>query len=73
MKPGRESQTAVMVAGARAAVHGRTAGVDFEDPTALALLPEEARRRVRGVSRGRAAEGPARPPAGTRSSSGARR
>ena len=46
MKPGRESQTAVMVASARAALHGRMAGVDFQDPTALALLPEEARRRV---------------------------
>ena len=46
MKPGRESQTAVLVAAARAAAHGRTAGVDFQDPTALALLPEEARRRV---------------------------
>ena len=43
MKPGRESQTAVLVAAARAAAHGRTAGVDFQDPTALALLPEEAR------------------------------
>ena len=46
MTPGRESQTAVLVAAARAAAHGRTAGVDFQDPTALALLPEEARRRV---------------------------
>jgi len=46
MKPGRESQTAVMVGAARAAAHGRTAGVDFQDPTALALLPDEARRRV---------------------------
>jgi len=46
MKPGRESQTAVMVAVARAAAHGRTPGVDFQDPTAQALLPDEARRRV---------------------------
>ena len=46
MKPGRESQTAGLVAAARAAAHGRTVGVDFQDPTALALLPEEARRRV---------------------------
>jgi methyltransferase (TIGR00027 family) len=46
MTPGHESQTAVMVAVARAAAHGRTPGVDFQDPTALALLPEEARRRV---------------------------
>jgi len=46
MKPGHESQTAVMVAAARAAAHGRTPGVDFQDPTALALLPDEARRHV---------------------------
>jgi len=46
VKPGRESQTAVMVAAARAAAHGRTTGVDFDDPTALALLPDDARRRV---------------------------
>ena len=46
MKSGRESQTAVMVAAARAAAHGRTAGVDFQDPTAMVLLPDEARRRV---------------------------
>jgi methyltransferase (TIGR00027 family) len=46
MKPGHESQTAVMVAAARAAAHGRMVGVDFQDPTALALLPEAARRSV---------------------------
>jgi methyltransferase (TIGR00027 family) len=46
MKPGRECQTAVMVAAARAAAHGRTTGIDFQDPTALALLPDDARKRV---------------------------
>src|SRR5262245_7653051 len=46
MKPGQESQTAVLVCMARAAAHGRTPGVAFADPTALALLPEEARKRV---------------------------
>lgn len=46
MKPGMESQTAVMVAAARAAAHGRTAVAAFADPTALTLLPADARRRV---------------------------
>ena len=46
MKPGHESQTAVMVCAARAAAHGRTEVSAFADSTALALLPEEARRRV---------------------------
>ncbi|HET7539219.1 MAG TPA: class I SAM-dependent methyltransferase [Polyangiaceae bacterium] len=46
MKPGTESQTAVMVAAARAAAHGRTAVTAFADPTALSLLPADARQRV---------------------------
>ena len=46
MKPGHESQTAVMVCAARAAAHGRTNVAAFADPTALALLPEDARQRV---------------------------
>jgi methyltransferase (TIGR00027 family) len=46
VKPGRESQTAVMVCAARAAAHGRTDVAAFADPTALALLPEDARQRV---------------------------
>jgi methyltransferase (TIGR00027 family) len=46
MKPGQESQTAVMVCAARAAAHGRTPVSTFSDPTALTLLPEQARRRV---------------------------
>jgi O-methyltransferase involved in polyketide biosynthesis len=46
MKPGQESQTAVMVCAARAAAHGRTNVAGFVDPTALTLLPEEARRRI---------------------------
>lgn len=46
MKPGTESQTAVMVAAARAAAHGRTAVAAFADPTALTLLPADARQRV---------------------------
>ena len=46
MKPGQASQTAVMVCMARAAAHGRTPVTRFADPTALALLPDDARARV---------------------------
>lgn len=46
MKPGTESQTAVMVAAARAAAHDRTDVGAFADPTALALLPADVRHRV---------------------------
>ena len=46
MKSGHESQTAVMVCAARAAAHGRTDVAAFTDPTALALLPDDARLRV---------------------------
>jgi hypothetical protein len=46
MKPGHESQTAVMVCAARAAAHGRTDVAAFSDPIAIELLPEEARQRV---------------------------
>jgi methyltransferase (TIGR00027 family) len=35
-----------MVCAARAAAHGRTGVAAFADPTALALLPEDARQRV---------------------------
>jgi methyltransferase (TIGR00027 family) len=47
MKPGQESQTAVMVCMARAAADGSPAFNGFSDPTALALLPEAAAERVR--------------------------
>lgn len=46
MKPGHESQTAVMVCAARAAAQGRTDVTAFSDPVALALLPEADRQRV---------------------------
>ena len=46
MRPGQASQTAVMVCMARALAHGRTSVAAFQDPVALALLPEEARVRV---------------------------
>lgn len=43
MKPGRASQTAVLVCMGRAVAHGSGG---FSDPTALVLLPDEARARV---------------------------
>ncbi len=43
MKPGRASQTAVLVCAGRAVAHGSHG---FSDPTALALLPVESRARV---------------------------
>lgn len=46
MKPGRASQTAVSVAMGRAVAHGRTSVGRFSDPTALTLLPADARARV---------------------------
>src|SRR5262249_21708965 len=52
MKPGRESQTAVMVCMGRAIAHGRTAAAKFADPTALALLPDDARGRVERLRAG---------------------
>jgi methyltransferase (TIGR00027 family) len=55
MQQGRESQTAVLVCMGRAAAHGASDVARFSDPTALALLPPEARRRV---ERFRAGEAP---------------
>ena len=46
MKPGQESQTAVLVCMARAMAHGASAVAKYADPTAFALLPENARARV---------------------------
>jgi methyltransferase (TIGR00027 family) len=46
MKPGTESQTAVMTCMGRAAAHGSTSAPRFSDPTALELLPQDARKRV---------------------------
>ena len=52
MQEGRASQTAVMVCSARALAHleGKVPG--FSDPTALALLPEDARARFEQVRAG---------------------
>lgn len=46
MEPGRGSQTAVLVCMGRALAHGATSVTRFSDPTALALLPDDARERV---------------------------
>ena len=57
MKAGQESQTAVMVAAARAAAHGRAGVAAFTDPTALTLLPVHAKRRVEQYRAGAPADG----------------
>jgi methyltransferase (TIGR00027 family) len=57
MKAGQESQTAVMVAAARAAAHGRVDVATFADPTALTLLPAHAKRRVERYRAGARPEG----------------
>jgi methyltransferase (TIGR00027 family) len=46
MKAGQESQTAVIVCMGRAVAHGVTEVARFSDPTALSLLPDDARGRV---------------------------
>lgn len=52
MQPGRASQTAVLVAMGRAAADGKTDVLRFSDPTAMTLLPDEARRRVEAYRTG---------------------
>jgi methyltransferase (TIGR00027 family) len=52
MKPGLESQTAVLVCMGRAAAHGASSVAKFQDPTAFALLPEQARLRVQRFREG---------------------
>ncbi len=52
MKPGTESQTAVLVCMGRALAHARAAVERFDDPTALPLLPDEARQRVQRMLAG---------------------
>ena len=46
MKAGRESRTAISVCVGRAMAHGRTPVGRFSDPTALALLPGNVRKRI---------------------------
>jgi methyltransferase (TIGR00027 family) len=52
MQQGRESQTAVIVCMGRALAHGASDAARFSDPTALALLPPEARQRVERLRSG---------------------
>jgi hypothetical protein len=52
MRSGQESQTAVMVCMARALGHGAPWAARFTDPTALALLPDDARARVEAIRAG---------------------
>ena len=49
MKPGQESKTAVHVCMGRALANGDPTLPGFSDPTAFALLPDEAQRRVERV------------------------
>ena len=46
MKAGIASETAALVCMGRAIAHGRTAVVDFSDPTAMALLSAEQQAEV---------------------------
>jgi methyltransferase (TIGR00027 family) len=57
MKPGSGSRTAVFVCMGRAVAHGRTTESRFSDPTALALLPDDARARVERFRAGAAPKG----------------
>ncbi|MGA3121937.1 MAG: class I SAM-dependent methyltransferase [Polyangiaceae bacterium] len=49
MRPGQPSETAVRVCMGRAVAHGVTRIAKLSDPTALALLPDDARARVERV------------------------
>lgn len=57
MRPGKESQTAVWVCMGRAIAHDAPWAVGFRDPTALALLPEDARTSVERIRAGGAPRG----------------
>src|SRR5262245_20529004 len=57
MKPGHGSQTAVLVCMGRAVAHGATTVSRFADPTAFALLPDDARARVERFRAGDAPKG----------------
>ena len=52
VKPGRASQTAELVCMGRALAHDRTDVPGFADPTALVLLPDDARARVERMRAG---------------------
>lgn len=53
MKPGQPSQTAVLVAAARAIAHDQALVPGFSDPTAFQLLPESEQARVIAYRQGR--------------------
>jgi methyltransferase (TIGR00027 family) len=57
MKPGRASQTAVLVCMGRAIANGASPVTGFADPTAFTLLPDEARVRVERFRAGTAPRG----------------
>lgn len=57
MKPGQASQTAVLVCMGRALAHGATGVTKFSDPTAIELLPAEARARVERLRSGASPHG----------------
>jgi methyltransferase (TIGR00027 family) len=52
VKPGQASGTAVLVCAARAIAHEERKAPGFSDPTALALLPEEARAQIEAHRKG---------------------
>jgi methyltransferase (TIGR00027 family) len=52
MKPGGASRTAVLVCVGRAIAHGTTPVARFSDPTAMALLPDDARAMVERIRAG---------------------
>lgn len=52
MRDAHESRTAILVCAGRAFAHGRSTVARYEDPTALALLPDEERARVERFRRG---------------------
>ena len=57
MKPGQASRTAVLVCMGRALAHGTSAVGRYSDPTARALLPDDARLRVDRILEGAAPKG----------------
>jgi methyltransferase (TIGR00027 family) len=57
VKPGQASRTAVMVATGRAIAHGAAWASGFSDPTAYALLPDDARAPVEAIRSGHVPKG----------------
>lgn len=57
MKPGSASKTAELVAMGRALAHGTTDVQRFSDPTALTLLSDDARARIKRIRDGKPPQG----------------